>query len=43
MNKILVLKVLGISLSVSGMIVTAIAGDMDTKVQLAKLVSRSTK
>mgnify|MGYP007032336341 CR=1 FL=1 len=43
MNKILALKIFGISLSIGGMIVTSIAGDMDTKVQLAKLVSKTTK
>lgn len=43
MNKILVLKVFGITLSIGGMVVTAIAEDMNTKVQLAKLVSKSIK
>jgi hypothetical protein len=43
MNKILLLKVTGIVFSVGGMIISAIAGDMDTKVQLAKLVSQNTK
>lgn len=43
MNKILLLKVSGIICSIGGMILTSVANDMDTKVQLAKLVSQSTK
>lgn len=43
MNKILVLKVTGFICSVGGMLLTTVANEMDTKVQLAKLVSQSTK
>lgn len=43
MNKILLLKVTGVTCSVLGMLLTTVANDMDTKVQLAKLVNQSTK
>ena len=43
MNKILLLKVTGVTFSVFGMLLTTVANDMDTKVQLAKLVSKTTK
>lgn len=39
MNKILVMKCVGITLSIGGMIVSAIAGDLDNKAHLAKLVN----
>lgn len=43
MNKILLLKVTGVIFSVTGMLLTTVGNDMDTKVQLAKLVNQSTK
>jgi len=41
MNKILVMKVVGYACSICGLILTGIAGEMDNKIHLEKLVNKN--